>query len=296
MKLILGTVQLGLDYGISKKKPTLEQSLEILNYCIKNNINTFDTAQDYGNCEEIISNITSKNMEVITKIKFHSKDSNIINYELILEKVKQSLKTLKIKKIFTLLLHSFDDFKSKDLIDNLSKVRDIGLIKKIGVSVYTVNEAIEVLKDERFTVIQIPFNYLDNQWENKEFKSLIKKRYDVKIHVRSIFLQGILINDFKYWPKIKNYNFEPIYNNISNLCKKYKLKKIELVVGYIKSIKWIDSVLFGVDNIEQLKENIDLYKNTSELNQDILNECIKIFVNIPNELTNPSLWNKYINN
>lgn len=296
MKLILGTVQLGLDYGISKKKPTLEQSLEILNYCIKNNINTFDTAQDYGNCEEIISNITGKNMEVITKIKFHSKDSNIINYELILEKVKQSLKTLKIKKIFTLLLHSFDDFKSKDLIDNLSKVRDIGLIKKIGVSVYTVNEAIEVLKDERFTVIQIPFNYLDNQWENKEFKSLIKKRDDVKIHVRSIFLQGILINDFKYWPKIKNYNFEPIYNNISNLCKKYKLKKIELVVGYIKSIKWIDSVLFGVDNIEQLKENIDLYKNTSELNQDILNECIKIFVNIPNELTNPSLWNKYINN
>ena len=167
----------------------------------------------------------------------------------------------------------------------------MNLIKNIGVSVYTVTEAIEVLKDERFTIIQIPFNYLDNQWRNEEFKSLIQKRNDVEIHVRSIFLQGILVNDFKYWPKIKGHNFEPIYDNITNLCQKYELTKIELVIGYIKSIKWIDSVLFGVDNIEQLKENIALYKNTTELNKTILNECTKLFSNIPKELVNPVLWN-----
>ena len=152
-------------------------------------------------------------------------------------------------------------------------------------------EGIKVLKDERFTIIQIPFNYLDNQWNNDEFKSLIQKRHDVEIHVRSIFLQGILVNDFKHWPKIKEYDFEPIYDNITNLCKKYNLSKLELVVGYIKSIKWIDSVLFGVDNIEQLKENIALYKNTTELNKTILNECTKLFSNIPKELVNPVLWN-----
>ena len=53
MKLILGTVQLGIDYGINKKKPILKQSLEILNYCLKNKIITFDTAQNYGNSENI---------------------------------------------------------------------------------------------------------------------------------------------------------------------------------------------------------------------------------------------------
>ena len=197
MKLILGTVQLGVDYGISKKKPTLEQSLEILNYCLENNIDTFDTAQDYGNCEKIISNITNKNINIITKINFHSKDKNLIDYDLILEKVKNSINNLKVNNIYTLLLHRFDDFVCKDLVDNLFKIKNNGVIKNIGVSVYTVEEAIEVLNDKRFTIIQIPFNYLDNQWNNEEFKNLIKKRNDVEIHVRSIFLQGILVNDFE---------------------------------------------------------------------------------------------------
>ena len=291
MKLILGTVQLGIDYGINKKKPTLDQSLEILNYCIKNNINTFDTAQDYGNCEEIISNITNENVNIITKINFHSKDNNPIDYDLILEKVNNSLNNLKVKSLHTLLLHRFDDFLCKNLVDNLFKIKKNGLIKNIGVSVYTVEEAIEVLNDKRFTIIQIPFNYLDNQWNNEEFKNLIKKRNDVEIHVRSIFLQGILVNEFKYWPKIEGYDFEPIYNNITNLCQKYSLTKLELVVGYIKSVKWIDSVLFGVDNIEQLKENIDLYKNTNKLNQNILDDCKRLFSNIPRELVNPVFWN-----
>lgn len=290
MKLILGTVQLGIDYGINKKKPTLDQSLEILNYCIKNNINTFDTAQDYGNCEEIISNITNENVNIITKINFHSKDNNLIDFDLILEKVNKSIENLKVNYIYTLLLHRFDDFLSKNLVDNLFKIKNMELIKNIGVSVYTVEEAIEVLKDERFTVIQIPFNYLDNQWNNEEFKNLLKKRTDVEIHVRSIFLQGILVNDFKYWPKITGFDFEPIYNNITNLCQKYNLTKLELVVGFIKSVKWIDSVLFGVDNIEQLKENIDLYKNTSELSQNILNDYKELFNDIPKELINPVLW------
>ena len=57
MNLILGTVQLGLDYGIIKKKPTIEQSKDILNLAINSNILTFDTAQGYGNSEEILSNI-----------------------------------------------------------------------------------------------------------------------------------------------------------------------------------------------------------------------------------------------
>jgi aryl-alcohol dehydrogenase-like predicted oxidoreductase len=290
MKLILGTVQLGIDYGISKKKPTLEQSLEILNYCINNNINTFDTAQDYGNCEEIISNISNKNINIITKINFYSKKYNNISYDDILNKINLSLKNLKIIYLNTLLLHRYDDFLNKKLINDLFKIKKLGLIKKIGVSVYSVEEAIEVLKDLRFKVIQIPFNYLDNQWNNQEFHSLIQKRNDIEIHVRSIFLQGILINEFKYWPKINNYNFEPIYNNINNICKKYKLSKIEFVIGYIKSIKWIDSVIFGVDNIIQLKENIQLYKNTKEIDKNIINECTEIFSNTPKELVNPVLW------
>lgn len=291
MKLILGTVQLGINYGmISKNKPTLKQSLEILNHCIENNINTFDTAQNYGNSENIISNISNKNIKIITKIIFNEENSTTLSFEKTLELVNTSLNNLKVKSLDVLLLHEFNDFLSKNLINNLFKIKDNGLIKNIGVSVYNVEEAIDVLKDERFKIIQIPFNYLDSQWNNVEFKSLIKKRTDIEIHIRSIFLQGILVNDFKYWPKIKNLDFKPIHDNILYFCSKYNLNKKELVINYIKSIKWIDSILFGVDNIDQLKENLELFENSYEFNEDILNEFENLFKNVPTELVNPCLW------
>ena len=56
MKIILGTAQLGLDYGFTNNsgKPKLNKSLEIIKYALDNNINTFDTARAYGDSENIL--------------------------------------------------------------------------------------------------------------------------------------------------------------------------------------------------------------------------------------------------
>ena len=85
-----------------------------------------------------------------------------------------------------------------------------------------------------------------------------------------------------------------IYNSINLLCKKYNVTKVELVVGFIKSIKWIDGVIFGVDNITQLKENIKIFNETREFKANEINEIKEMFSNIPKKLINPSLWNKKI--
>jgi len=284
MKLILGTVQLGLDYGIGKKKPSLKESLNILNYAIDNNIMTFDTAQGYGNSELILSNISDRNVRIITKISF---DENTYSY--IHNKVIKSINNLGINKIDTLLLHKYKDFENEILINNLVKIKSNNLICKLGVSVYTVEEAITVLKNSNFNLLQIPFNYLDNQWNNQEFQKLISKK-EIEIHVRSIFLQGILVNDFKYWPKIDNFDLRYIYNSINLLCKKYNVTKVELVVGFIKSIKWIDGVIFGVDNIKQLEENVKIFSETRKFKDNEINEIKEMFSNIPKKLINPSLW------
>ena len=196
MKLILGTAQLGLNYGISKKKPDYKNSIEILNFCEKNNILTFDTAQGYGNSEEILSSISNNNdINIITKIDFN--DRSDMDY--IIKSINKSRENLKVKIIDVLLLHSFKDFKNKTIVNNLIKIKKLGLIKKIGASVYTVKEAKEILLDKNFSVLQIPINYLDYQWSDPEFQMAVHKS-STEIHCRSIFLQGILINDFKYWP------------------------------------------------------------------------------------------------
>lgn len=259
MKLILGTVQLGIKYGINntKGKPTTQQSLEILEYAYKNNINIFDTAQSYGSSEKILGEFNKdKNKNVIiTKLKY-------------LDNIEKSLENLETDKLDVLLLHDYNDFENN--LEWFLEMKD--KYNYLGVSVYNVSEAINVLKNENIKYLQIPINILDRQWENKEFLKLLK---DKIIIVRSIFLQGYLIK----------------YNILDKLCKKFNINnRVELCISYIKSIKWIDGLIIGVDDIEQLKDNIKLFNYCRILNNQELEIIKKEFKNVPNKILDPRLW------
>ena len=193
-KFILGTVQLGKKYSkFIKDKVENDEVKQILDHCVNNNILTFDTAQNYGNSENLLSNISNKNDTIImTKIHFIDNDIDTMQGQ-----INKSLDNLNLKSINILMLHDYKQFKDETLVTNLIKIKNKGFIKKIGVSVYNVNEAIDVLKIPQFTILQIPFNYLDRQWDNIDFLNLINKRKDVEIHIRSIFLQGILLNEYQ---------------------------------------------------------------------------------------------------
>ena len=183
------------------------------------------------------------------------------------------------------------------VIEKLLKLQQQNLIQNLGVSVYNVEEAIDSLSKPYIKYLQIPVNFLDQQWNNTTFQDLIKKRNDVFIYVRSIFLQGILVNDIIKWPKLTNIDNQIYFDKISKLVKKYQLKnKVTLCVSYIKSLNWINGVVFGVDNEVQLIENIGLFNSSRTLNTNELNNIQNIFKSVPVELTNPKLWKKHKNN
>ena len=285
MKLILGTVQLGKKYSkFLENKVQRDESIKILEYCIKHNIFTFDTAQIYGDSEKILSHISNlENVNIITKIHFDN--LNTINY-----KINKSLLNLNIKKLNTLMFHNYENFKNEEIFNELIELKNNKLIERLGVSVYQVNEAIDVLKSKEISVLQIPFNYLDRQWDNVEFLNLVNQRNDIEIHIRSIFLQGILVNEHKYWPTVDNQNTKIIFDNIENICKKYNLTKIELLVRYSISFDWISGILFGVDSLKQLEENITLFNKFDKFNKELLYEIKYTFKNIPKKLKDPRLW------
>ena len=295
MQLILGTVQLGLDYGITNNngKPKLEESFEIIKYALDNNINIFDTARAYGESEYILG-LAKRNfngMNIITKLDpLLGLDNNTSEediYKMIDNSIESSLKNLNIDFIETLLMHRFDHFQNKTIWNYLIKN---DFVKNLGVSVYYVNEAIEALKNDHVKHIQLPINILDYQWFSDEFLQLIEKRKDVTIHCRSILLQGILVSDASKWPKIDNVNPEEYIEKLNNLVKLFKLNnRLELCFSYVKSISWINGLLIGVDNLKQLKENLKLSK-VRKLNLDELQIIKYTFNNCPNKLLNPSKW------
>ena len=295
MQLVLGTAQLGIDYGITNNngKPKLTESLEIIKYALDNDINIFDTARAYGQSEYILglANKTFSGMNFITKLDpLSSLDNNTSEeeiYEMIDNSIDTSLKNLNIDFIEILLMHRFDHFQNETIWNYLIKNN---FVKNLGVSVYYVNEAIETLKDDHVKHIQLPINILDQQWFCKEFLQLIEKRTDVTIHCRSILLQGILISDATKWPKIDDINPEEYIEKLNNLVKLFKLNnRLELCFSYIKSISWINGLLIGVDNLKQLKDNLKL-SNVRKLELDELQLIKNTFNNCPNKLLNPSKW------
>ena len=164
-------------------------------------------------------------------------------------------------------------------------------INKIGISVYTLEEAIESLKNPHIQYLQIPVNFLDQRWYNLEFQTLIKKREDVFIYIRSIFLQGILIHDNDKWPKLVNINTNEYVKKIDNIVKIFNLEnKVNLCISYTKSLSWIDGVVFGIDNSTQLIQNIKLFKEYRELTKNELEYIAETFNDIPHQLLNPKYW------
>ncbi len=286
MKLIFGTVQIGLNYGITNTtgKPSRIEALEILYYCINNGIDTFDTAQLYGDSENIIGDIIEKypNIKVITKLSLNDNIDNIDNL------INTSLINLKKDYIDILLLHNFKHYDTSIWHYLVNKYYN-NIIKNLGVSVYYVNEAIIALQDVNITYIQIPFNFLDKQWLNQDFINLIKKR-NIKILCRSIFLQGILLtDDSNKWPKIENINPQNYINKINYLVKLFKFNnKIQLCISFVKSFDWIDGIIFGAETLDQVKDNISNFNIRKLEDHELIH--FNIFNNIPHQLINPSLW------
>ena len=114
-------------------------------------------------------------------------------------------------------------------------------------------------KNIKIDIVQVPFNVLDQRINQKKLINFIKLK-NIKIHVRSIFLQGILI-DKKIIPK-KFKEFEEL-SNWHNFLKKNKLNSLTEIINFLSNFRFINKIVIGVKNKDQLKQilNTKIYKN-----------------------------------
>ena len=258
-KIVIGTAQMGFNYGITKNKLFFSKKKieKIFTYAKKSKIKFLDTAMNYGDAQKKIGYFDKKNeFKVITKL---SKIGNtpLTKLENVVEKkIFKTLKDLKRNFIDILLIHNFEDvyLNQGKLLSVLYNLKKKGIIKIIGVSVYSPKEALYCIKLKEVNFLQIPFNILDQRWKNKDFLINLKKRKDVIIQVRSIFLKGLILNNYKLWPgSIKK--SKQIVEKIEKLVIQLNRKnKIDLCLSYINSFKWINFITVGVDDVVQLKE------------------------------------------
>ena len=305
-KLVLGTAQFGLEYGIANQEgmPKEAEVERITHFAIANGVQFFDTARGYGESERVLGKVLaggwSSRATIITKLSSLDDCSADADYSAVKafteRSVYRSCYELRTQKIEVLLLHRACHLTAwkGGVWKTVKQLKQCGVVSELGVSVQTPEEVLLALGFDHISFIQLPYNILDYRWLNV-IKEIVKVREHRKliIHARSALLQGLLVTtQDKLWRKAHCFNVADVISWLTQKAQMYTNGDIvELCLRYVLSQSWIDGVVVGVDNHEQLVQNI--LKAGKEVWPEIILEKIVEGAPKVSEVTlNPANWNQ----
>lgn len=284
-RITLGTAQLGMDYGIANKAglPSFENARKILHFAVTHGVNSFDTAPVYGESEKVIGKffeIENSNPDVLITTKLPSLTNRKVKPSLVskvvLSDLENSLNRLKITRVWNYLIHDYKDIANygEKLMDALYRLKESGKVEHIGVSVYSPEEAEEILMYPLFDTTQFPFNLFDRRFVGSGVLLKLKKRGFLTL-ARSIFLQGLFfLNPEDLLPQLKIARDHLL--NLRSLSTETHLSIEELALGYLKKQELVDSMVIGVETLKQLEKNLKILDEV-DLSNRVLEEIERRF-------------------
>ncbi|MGD1862374.1 MAG: aldo/keto reductase [Leptolyngbyaceae cyanobacterium] len=284
-RIALGTVQFGLSYGIANRQgqPYLNEVAKILAVARQSGMDTLDTAIAYGDSEQRLGAIGVQDWQVVSKLPALSELSTSVT-KWTKGSVISSLERLKIDSLYGILLHQPDDLMSpqgEEVYNALLSLKKEQLVQKIGISVYHPAQLDALCSRFSFDLVQAPLNVLDQQLIHSGWLAKLTTQ-NIEVHVRSIFLQGLLLMDEQTRPK-KFRRWSHLWKTWHNWLQQNNLTPLQACLGFALAQPQISHVLVGVDSVDQLKE--------------ILTFADSLKTPIPNllsttdlDLINPSRW------
>jgi aryl-alcohol dehydrogenase-like predicted oxidoreductase len=286
MKLALGTAQFGMEYGIANKngKVSLDEASAIITLGRLAGIDTLDTAMAYGDSEESLGKLSTENFHVITKLpSFGSTSKNL--QEMVRDQVVNSLAKLKQVKLSGLLLHRPDELLSDvgaEIWLALNAVKEEGLVELIGYSIYSPDELDSIYSNYQPDIVQAPYNIIDRRLCSSGWIDRLHSD-GVEIHVRSVFLQGLLLMEAASRP-VKFDEWSHLWSSWDNWLESNNLSKLQGALQFALSNPKITKVVVGVDSAIQLEEIIRAAElgMTSSYPSGLSSDCVR--------LINPANW------
>ena len=273
-KIGLGTVQFGMSYGISNTTgKTPEKEVKRILVAAKDlGITLLDSASGYGNAEEVLGENDLTSFDLVSKFLPPSAGASLS------DQLDRTLKSLQKSSVYAYLAH-----RPLDLLENphqweeLLAIQETRKIEKVGYSLNDPKELKALLDADMFPdLVQVPFNYFDRRFEDLLVEL---KQKNVEVHTRSAFLQGLFfiesqsLDDYFDEVRLEIKNLQNISGSLAGSLMNFVLQK-----------SFIDKVIVGVENSNQLEENIQNLENAvplPELEKDISDEILK-----------PSQWPK----
>lgn len=261
MKLGLGTVQFGLEYGISNQNSICDDAelLQILELAQKSKIKILDTASSYGNAEERIGkSMKMPPFKIVTKVNADLQTE--YNPKTTIQAIQLSLKNLNLESLYGCLCHhprTMTSDAGKQLRSHLSALKNYGFFEKIGVSIYDLQDVDHIIESGGIDLVQVPLNLFDQRFFQSSALHKLKDK-NIEIHVRSVFLQGLLLmpEDLAIEKKPDAIDY---IRRLNHFSKNINISKLSLALGFISNIAEVDHIIVGVTSRSQLNEVIEAY-------------------------------------
>jgi aryl-alcohol dehydrogenase-like predicted oxidoreductase len=265
MKLILGCAQFGMAYGVANKSGSYVDNNElasILNKANLSGITVLDTASSYGSSEKRLGRLIAGRFNVITKIPSAPGTCKDI-FGWTISEIEKSIKKLNVVSLEAVLIHNSAELFSTNggkIYGALNFSQKNGLLKKIGISVYSPEEFLRVNGVYDFNIVQAPINIFDRRIIGSSYLNIMHQK-KIELHARSIFLQGLLLMEIKnlpnyFMPWMDYFKKWRIWLNDTqltplNACLRFvhKLPRLEKMVIGVQGSSQIDQIISEMENL-----------------------------------------------
>lgn len=293
-RLMLGTAQFGLQYGVANKvgQPTLDDVCAILIAAHEGGVNCLDTASSYGTSEEVLGQALARTglldaFTIVTKVYAMGTDfsSQQAIDDFVEESVLRSMRLLGLDVLPICLFHREENFR---YVESLIKLRERGLVRTIGSSTVEPEAVAEIIGSGLAQAVQIPTNMLDQRFTRAGVHLQARQR-GVALFVRSVYLQGLLLMPEDDIPA-DIADVKPTRRKLEALAAQVGISMEEMAIRYVLSLPGLTCALTGVDTVEQMRQNIELFSKPpldAALVQAIIDA---VPADLPENILKPYTW------
>jgi len=294
-RLVVGTAQFGLPYGIANRigQPSFEEVCRILECAIGGGATTLDTAAEYGESEAVLGRALREigaldRVTIVSKVR-HVKHmdreptpGNVRRW--IRDSVSSSLSHLGIESLPLCLFHDTSDIAYMDMLLDLKKE---GLVQHVGVSVAVPEQMEEVLSTPGVEAIQVAVSMLDQRLLRSGHLARAAAA-GLAIFVRSVYLQGLIVMPVEeIIPELQE--AVPVLCRLRRIAGEAGLSMPEMALRYGLSLPGVTGVLTGVETVEQMAENIAIAAR-GPLPPDLVEEINDAVPDLPETILFPWHW------
>ena len=269
-QMSLGTVQLGLDYGIANTdgKPSLEQSHGVLRAAIGGGVTALDTAATYGNSEKVLGSYFREyggrdGVFLTTKFGLNLPGAPKAEAKAAIRRsLERSLENLGTDRIDCLMMHRAEDFDEQGdaIAEALTELKAEGLIGCAGISIYHPQSLKKPLETDVFSMVQAPMNMFDHALKASGYLSVLRGR-GIALIIRSVFLQGLFFLDPEAMPEspLRDVAGEKL-RMIRALAAREGMTMAELAISYIRDMPGVTSLVLGAEKPEQVRPHLTYFE------------------------------------